>query len=75
MFFSLNIAYIGYCQSIGQAMRAMIYTLLRGVVIMVPSFFVMSYLFPSWGVWGAIPASELLTLAIIILTFISGLSQ
>lgn len=56
-------------------MRAMIYTLLRGVVIMVPSFFVMSYLFPSWGMWGAIPASELLTLTIIILTFRSGISQ
>lgn len=47
MFFSLNIALIDYCQSIVRAMKAMIYTLLRGVVIMVPSFFVMSYLSPS----------------------------
>lgn len=70
--FALNIAYIGYCQSVGRAMRAMIYTLLRGVVLMVPSFFVLSYLFPSWGMWGAIPSSELLTFVIIVVTFRSG---
>ena len=67
VFFALNIAYIGYYQSIGKALRAMVYTLLRGAILLVPMFFVMPRLFPAWGMWGAIPASELVTLCIILL--------
>ena len=68
VFFSLNISCIGFCQSLGLALRAMVYTLLRGVVILVPMFFICSSLFPSRGVWGAIPMSEILTLIVITLT-------
>ena len=68
VFFALNIAFIGFCQSLGLAMRAMVYTLLRGVVVLVPMFFILSSLFPAWGMWGAIPMSEILTLAVILLT-------
>lgn len=64
-FFALNIAYIGYYQSMGKAARAMTYTLLRGVIILVPLFFLLPSLFPSWGMWAAIPASELCTFLII----------
>ena len=64
-FFALNIAYIGYYQSMGKAARAMTYTLLRGVIILVPIFFLLPSLFPSWGMWAAIPASELCTFLII----------
>ena len=65
-FFALNIAYIGYYQSIERAMRAMVYTLLRGVILLVPLYFILPVIFPAWGMWAAIPASELLTLGIII---------
>lgn len=67
VFFSLNIAYIGFCQSLGRASLAMAYTLLRGIVILVPLFFLMPSLVPGWGIWGAIPLSEILTFLIILL--------
>ena len=66
LFFALNIAYIGYYQSIGRAKRAMIYTLLRGVSLLVPLFFLLPSLFPGWGMWAAIPASECSTFLIIL---------
>lgn len=66
VFFALNIAYIGYYQSMGSAMRAMVYTLLRGAILLVPLFFILPVLFPAWGMWAAIPAAELLTFVIII---------
>ncbi|MDE6556910.1 MAG: MATE family efflux transporter [Duncaniella sp.] len=66
IFFALNIAFIGYYQSVGKAVRAMTYTLLRGVILLVPLFFVLPTVFPGWGIWAAIPASELLTFLIIL---------
>lgn len=68
VFFALNICFIGYFQSLERAGRAMVYTLLRGVVVLVPMFYIMPALFPGWGIWAAIPASEAITLAIILLT-------
>lgn len=69
IFFSLNISFIGYYQSIEKAFKAMIFTLMRGVVFLVPLFCIMPVLFPSWGIWAAIPASEALTLLIITATY------
>ena len=66
IFFALNITFIGYYQSMGKAVRAMIYTLLRGIVLLVPLFFLLPALFPSWGMWAAIPASEFATFLIIL---------
>lgn len=65
VFFALNIAFIGYYQSIENAMKAMMFTLMRGVFVLVPMFLVMPLLFPGWGIWAAIPASEAITLAAI----------
>mgnify|MGYP000298602664 FL=1 len=69
IFFSINISFIGYYQSIEKAFKAMIFTLMRGVVFLVPLFSIMPVLFPSWGIWAAIPASEALTLLIITATY------
>ncbi|MDE7347943.1 MAG: hypothetical protein K2N48_14525 [Muribaculaceae bacterium] len=66
IFFALNIAYIGYYQSMGKAARAMTYTLLRGVILLIPLFFLLPSLSPEWGMWAAIPASELGTFLIIL---------
>lgn len=66
IFFALNIAFIGYFQSLEQSVRATVYTLLRGIILVVPMFL----LLPRWlgvpGMWLAIPASELLTLIVIV---------
>lgn len=69
LFFAVNVAFIGFYQSIEWALRAMAFTLLRGVVFLVPAFILLPKVFPAWGMWGAIPASELFTLIVILLTF------
>lgn len=69
VFFALNISFIGYYQSIEKAMKAMVFTLLRGIVILIPMFCLLPAVFPEAGVWMAIPASEMLTLMIILLIF------
>jgi putative cation transport related membrane protein len=65
LFFAVNIAFIGYYQSIEKALASTLYTLLRGVVLLVPSFIVLPHLIGVPGLWLAIPAAEMLTCAII----------
>lgn len=67
MFFALNVAFIGYYQSVTQAKRAMVYTLLRGIVFAVAGFMLLPRLTGTIGLWTAIPTAELATLVIIIL--------
>lgn len=69
IFFALNIAFIGFYQSVEKAMKALLFTLLRGVIFLIPMFFILAQIFPQWGMWAAIPASEVLTLILILLTF------
>lgn len=66
--FSLNIVMIGYYQSIEKAARSTFYTLLRGMIILVPAFIILPHVIGEEGLWLAIPTAELLTLLIIILT-------
>ena len=67
LFFALNVAFVGYYQSITMAKRAMIYTMLRGIVFAVLGFMVLPRLIGTVGLWTAIPMAELLTLGIILL--------
>ena len=69
IFFALNISFIGYYQSIKQATKAIVLTLLRGVVLLVPLFLIIPRLIPTWGAWAAIPTSEILTLIITLILF------
>lgn len=65
VFFSVNIAFIGYFQSIEKATASTIYTLLRGIVLLVPCFILLPKVIGTNGLWLAIPAAEMLTLTII----------
>lgn len=69
VFFAINISFIGYYQSIEKALKAMILTLMRGVIVLVPMFYILPAVFPGWGIWAAIPASEIITLAAICLNY------
>lgn len=76
IFFSLNIVMIGYYQSVEKAVRSTVYTLLRGIIFLVPAFIVLPDLAGVDGLWLAIPAAEVLTFAAIALTsrrLVSGL--
>ena len=69
IFFALNIAFIGYYQSVEKSIRALIFTLVRGIIVLVPMFFVLSHLYPKFGMWAAIPSTEFITLILILITF------
>lgn len=62
--FISNMAMIGYYQSIEEAGIASLISLLRGLVILVPSFIILPSLIGLAGLWLAIPVSEFITLAI-----------
>ena len=70
VFFAINIAFIGYYQSIEKAMVSTVYTLLRGILLLVPCFVLLPRAFGVPGLWLAIPAAELLTCAVIYITYI-----
>ncbi len=61
LFFSVNITFIGYYQSLEQAAASSIYTLLRGILLLVPCFVLLPRIAGDAGLWLAIPAAELLT--------------
>ncbi len=67
LFFALNVVFVGYYQSITQAKRAMVYTVLRGIIFAVLGFVTLPRLLGTIGLWTAIPAAELFTLCIIVL--------
>ena len=62
LFFISNMAMIGYYQSIEKAGIASFISLLRGFVVLVPSFMILPSLIGIAGLWLAIPVSELITL-------------
>lgn len=65
MFFAVNIAFIGYYQSIEKSLASTLYTLLRGVILLVPCFILLPHVIGVSGLWLAIPPAELLTCIII----------
>ena len=70
VFFAINIAFIGYYQSIEKAMVSTVYTLLRGILFLVPCFVLLPRAFGVPGLWLAIPAAELLTCAVIYIRYV-----
>ena len=71
IFFAVNIACIGYYQSIEKALPSTLYTLLRGVILLVPSFVLLPRVMGVPGLWLAIPAAELLTSVIILAVYMA----
>lgn len=61
LFFAINITFIGYYQSIEQAGISTLWTLLRGILLLVPSFLLLPRAAGEAGLWLAIPLAELLT--------------
>ncbi len=70
VFFAVNIAFIGYYQSIEKATASTIYTLLRGIVFLVPSFILMPHLFGVTGLWLSVTCAEFLTCIVISLRYL-----
>ena len=68
IFFILNVAIVGYYQSVEQITRATAFVFLRGFALLVPCFILLPRLLGTEGIWLAMPAAELTTLAIILTT-------
>lgn len=66
IFFALNIAFIGYYQAMKKSGTATVFTLLRGMIFVVPCLLWLPDLIGIPGLWLAIPVSELLTLVVIL---------
>lgn len=67
--FAINITFIGYYQSIEQALRSSAYTLLKGVFFLIPCFIILPHVIGTPGLWAAVPSAELLTLLLIIIFY------
>lgn len=65
IFFAINVTFIGYYQSIERAWQSTLFTLLRGIIFLVPSFFLLPYIIGTNGPWLAIPTAELFTMIVI----------
>lgn len=66
VFFIVNLTLIGYFQSIERVRSAMVFALLRGLLLLVPSFIILPIAFGDTGIWLALAVSEMLTTACII---------
>ena len=62
----INVAAIGYYQSVERAVPATVYSLARGIVFLVPCFIVMPMIAGTPGIWLALPATEFLTFLLIL---------
>lgn len=69
VFFAINIAFIGYYQSIERAVTSTVFTLLRDMLLLVPCFVALPHLIGVPGLWLAIPAAEAITLIIVVLFY------
>lgn len=68
IFFILNVAIVGYYQSVEQIKRATAFVFLRGFAFLVPSFILLPQLIGIDGIWLAMPLAELMTLIVILLS-------
>ena len=69
IFFVLNVMLIGYFQSIEKTKHSTMYMLLRGFIIIIPCFIILPKLIGEKGLWLANPLSELITFAVIAITW------
>lgn len=64
--FIFNITAVGYFQSVERIRPATTFALLRGFVMLVPSFLLMPLWLGTRGIWLAMPAAEILTMLAIV---------
>ncbi|MBQ8542548.1 MAG: MATE family efflux transporter [Bacteroidaceae bacterium] len=69
IFFILNVAIVGYYQSIEKIEHATVLVFLRGFVLLIPSFIFLPKLLGTEGIWLAMPLAEVLTTLVIAVLF------
>jgi Na+-driven multidrug efflux pump len=66
LFFILNVAIIGYYQSVERVGKATFFVFLRGMIFIVPAFLLLPRFLGAEGIWLAMPVSEILTTCVIL---------
>lgn len=69
--FIFNLTVIGYFQSVEKVGPSIVFSLLRGVILLVPSFILLPMFLGNSGIWLALAMSEILTSIAIILYYLS----
>lgn len=69
VFFILNVAIVGYYQSVELVRKATFLVFLRGLIFLVPCFVVLPMVFGIKGIWLAMPVAEMLTLFVVLFLF------
>lgn len=70
IFFIVNIAVVGYFQSVERIKPATTFALLRGFIFLIPSFILLPKLTNILGIWLALSLSEVLTTIVIFCFFL-----
>lgn len=70
VFFIVNLCAIGYFQSVERLRPATVFALLRGFVLLIPSFIFLPHILGSDGIWLALALSEITTSLILAIYFL-----
>ena len=72
VFYIVNIALIGYYQSMEKVRKATVFMLLRGFIFLIPVFYLLPALAGIPGMWLVMPVTELLTAVVVFLSWRLG---
>lgn len=75
VFFILNVAIVGYYQSVEQIKRATVFVFLRGFALLLPSFILLPELLGTKGIWLAMPLAEITTTLLIGILFLRAFKK
>ena len=75
VFFILNVAIVGYYQSVEQIKRATFFVFLRGFALLLPSFILLPKLLGTKGIWLAMPLAEVTTTLLIGIFFLKAFKK
>lgn len=64
--FIMNLTAIGYFQSLEKIGASTTFALLRGLILLVPAFYILPVALSNKGIWLAMPVSEILTMLCIV---------
>lgn len=71
VFFAVNITFIGYYQSTEHVVASTVYSMLRGIVFVIPFFILFPILIGDKGLWLSIPGAEIMTMIIVVSIFLT----
>lgn len=70
IFFILNVAIIGYYQSVEKIKKSTILVFLRGFFFLIPTFILLPKMLEVKGIWLSMPVAEMMTFIVIVLLFV-----